>query len=569
MIKELCVNLKKHRFFAFSSIILFFHCIVVITHSINIPYWDDYVFISVIAEIQQSGTFLDIVRELFKPHNEHIIFITKLIYYIQYLFTGSINFKGGIIVGTAFLYISISTLFIAEFKLDKGRVLLIISLLLLIPINNLTNWSMVSIGWNGTICISLLSFYFLSEFLAGNKIKYLLISIAFMILGPFSMANGILIGFIGVIVQIIFRGYGIKNHLSSFFLYTATALVSLLLYLNSIIGSKNIEVDETSGDILMGSYQVIMHFIIFISSPAKDLLNNNVTILGFLGFVILILMLALIFRNYQSIQKDPFYLMVGLFVLGSMFLISIGRSEISVEQGLRSRYLLLPLTLWFILFRLFCLELAGNKILNFINCFIIVSLILYLNKTSVNIELMKSRKIELNEGLYTYWGDNDYSKLAYPEPMIKIAADRLKLGETRSIYSSKLAIESTKIISNIKFSARAFEDDFIHREKTVFSSEDLLIIKGWIYPKYINEYRIYATVETSNSFVTLLPDKDARKDVRVFLEKDLNIKLNKYDYGYKIIYPIFEKDNLSSMKVNLIVEDIDTKEFYKQLVFKH
>jgi len=533
----------------------------------DIPYWDDYMFISVIDNIENSDGVYEIFQELFRPHNEHAIFVSKLIFYLQFLITGSINYKLVALVGLCLLYIIVYILFITSEKLIRNDFLPIVFMLLFIPINNITNWAMVSVGWYGTILFSILSFYFLGKFLECYHKFFLLAAIFFMILAPFSMANGILVGVISVFVFIQHDWEKIKVQLLPLSIYIFFTVATLILIYHISFKEKSGEPFKIESGAVNKIFEIGQHYLLFLASPMKDLLNNNISLLTMVGLLLFLFIGFLCFKIKNTIIQYPFYYMLLLFMLFSMGLISLGRSHISVDQALRTRYTVMPIMLWIVLARMFILYCEKYKVKFNFRYFHVILFVFFVNKIAVHYEQMKERSLELHNGIISFWGERNSENLAFPQQKIGSAAARLKIGEKRQIYSSKKVLNSTKIISDLNYEMKDFTPDFHFRIKFVSSSEDLLFIKGWCFPKDIEHYNFYIQINDGKRSITFMPNRVKRNDAAKFILDELNLNIKDKNLGFEVLHPIFKKHkNEEKNNVYLIIEDTNTKIYYRKLI---
>ncbi|WP_265990407.1 hypothetical protein [Larkinella insperata] len=80
-------------------------------YSVNFPFQDDNSLLQIIHEIRKDQGWKSNFTQLFRPENDHRIFVPRLISYLDYLLTGHLNFKLFIFVAavnlvlvTAFIY---------------------------------------------------------------------------------------------------------------------------------------------------------------------------------------------------------------------------------------------------------------------------------------------------------------------------------------------------------------------------------------------------------------------------------------------------------------------------------
>lgn len=77
-------------------------------NAVNVPYFDDYAYLEYIIKFIRAPNAWDFLRELEYKHNGHGVITAKLVFWVDYLFTGQANYRTLILVGSslvAFLFV--------------------------------------------------------------------------------------------------------------------------------------------------------------------------------------------------------------------------------------------------------------------------------------------------------------------------------------------------------------------------------------------------------------------------------------------------------------------------------
>lgn len=86
-------------------IVFFIFYRFVYQNAVNVPYFDDYAYLEYIIKFTQTSDVWDFLRELEYKHNGHGVITAKLVFWIDYLFTGQVNYRTLILVGSGLVTI--------------------------------------------------------------------------------------------------------------------------------------------------------------------------------------------------------------------------------------------------------------------------------------------------------------------------------------------------------------------------------------------------------------------------------------------------------------------------------
>jgi len=85
--------------FLLFSIACIFYCFV-FQNAVNVPYFDDYAYLEYIIKFADAPSFGAFLQELELKHNGHGVITAKLIFWLDYLLTGEVNYRTLILMGS-------------------------------------------------------------------------------------------------------------------------------------------------------------------------------------------------------------------------------------------------------------------------------------------------------------------------------------------------------------------------------------------------------------------------------------------------------------------------------------
>ena len=86
-------------------IIVFIFYRFVFLNAVNVPYFDDYAYLEYIIKFIETPTAWDFLRELEYKHNGHGVITAKLVFWLDYVLTGQINFRTLILAGSGLILV--------------------------------------------------------------------------------------------------------------------------------------------------------------------------------------------------------------------------------------------------------------------------------------------------------------------------------------------------------------------------------------------------------------------------------------------------------------------------------
>ncbi|RFS17923.1 hypothetical protein [Emticicia sp. C21] len=308
-------------------------------YAINIPHWDDLAVRNSLADFLTTDSFFNKISILFAQHNEHRIFLTRLLALFIYSIKGTLDLKALMLLGNLSL---VGILFIFyRFSLRNN-----LELLALVPLGYLifntglyenVFWGMASVQNFWVILLAFATLYFLI-FSFGKPAKtYFYLAIAFSFLGVFTSSNGILIPIIGLSILLFQKRY------RELTIWGITSALFLFIYFFQYQTSpdKAAKVDFSSPDLLLKGILAVIGNAVDVSfiAPNKHLDLSMAT--GIIMLIIIALFsFQVLFRKYDINQRNnDLFLLSCLVFLGITCVgIVIGRISYGIEVLLTSKY---------------------------------------------------------------------------------------------------------------------------------------------------------------------------------------------------------------------------------------
>ena len=182
--------------------------------SVDIPWYDDVMILAFNRNVITQGFNYTIFKQLIANYNEHILVVSKLIFWLNYKCLGYINLSfislQGILIYMSFIY-----LFIRQTNRTIYSKIIILFTLSSLMYNEGYLWAMTSIQNFSSLLFTFISIIYIAE----NKVK---LSVFFLLLGLISSAQSLI--FIPLLILITF--YHGKSDWRSIFIL----ILIILLY---------------------------------------------------------------------------------------------------------------------------------------------------------------------------------------------------------------------------------------------------------------------------------------------------------------------------------------------------
>ena len=366
----------------------------------NIPYWDDYdsVLSFIIHFTEQRGAIDKILLILLTQHNEYKIIFGNMLFSVEYMLNGSINFTFLQIVGNIFVLVvlySIYNIYSHRLPVSYHKILLFMP----VPffMFQLQYWQTLDWASPGLQNITVIGFVMLSlYFLCYNRKMDFFTSCIFLILAVFSSGNGLFVIPLGLLMILQNKQFGRIVP----WLVISTMLVALYFYKYSF---------GTGHGLSINFY--LKHFDIryTLSFLGSAISGHNDHLAIALGIVFSIMFLLMITSGFYRKNPPAFYTVLFIFI--TALVVSMIRSQYGVAESMSSRYRIYSdiLLVMFYIFLLFN-NLNRQNLVLLVGCIIAIPFCAY--NDYVNYPKLVQRYNQLQDGVSTWMMTG--SGLTYP-----------------------------------------------------------------------------------------------------------------------------------------------------------
>ncbi len=141
----------------------FYH--FVFQNAVNVPYFDDFAYLEYVIKLQDTPNVWAFLRELEYKHNGHGVITAKLVFWLQALWTGEVNFRTLIVVGSG-LVLLLFGYFVQILRVNRLPLYLSlpVALLLFTPAyHENIFWAAALWQYTASFVIGILSYYLLIQ----------------------------------------------------------------------------------------------------------------------------------------------------------------------------------------------------------------------------------------------------------------------------------------------------------------------------------------------------------------------------------------------------------------------
>jgi len=319
-------NLLKTLSFCF----VFLTLVGVIINYSSIPQADMWSNFELIYEFKQKN-----YQYLFSQHNEHRIFIPRLLYLLDYyLFNNGYYLLYFLNISLFFvIYYYLNRFFRENYFLkqyDNSWYFFTLGILFFWGQKSNFIWAYQS-QFLLAYLFPLLSIYYISKN-NENRLYYLFLSILFAFLSIGTMANGLFV------VPILFLYLIFNDRLKQSFLFLFFGFLSFILYF------YNFTTVTSHADFLHFLHRihnVIVYYFVLSGNLFSFMVgkgNFGILFAGLVGFILNGLMATVIFKNFYQVKKD-YLIFIFLFIVISLFSIAVGRENFGLKSAISSRYI--------------------------------------------------------------------------------------------------------------------------------------------------------------------------------------------------------------------------------------
>jgi hypothetical protein len=359
--------------------------------SVDIPWYDDVMIIAFNRNILTQGFNYAVFKQLIANYNEHILVVTKLIFWINHTCLGSINLRyislQGILIYSTFIY-----LFIRQTNRTIYSYIIILFTLTSLMYNEGYLWAMTSIQNFASLLFTFISIILF----AGKKIKF---GLFVLVLGLISSAQTLII-----IPILIFIAHYHKK------LNWKLVLILILLILFYFSGYEKTGIQPDIKSLLLSfNTERILNILNFYAPPFGSLGTTFSISYSTFEFILSIYVFYKIILEFKQKTLSKRKIILASLLLWSSLILYF---TFLVRIELESRYLIYPNIKTACLF-LYMIEIKSNKkmewsfsfatiIFYFITLF---PAILKAKNTSIAINGLKQNLI-VNKMVYSYSVDN-------------------------------------------------------------------------------------------------------------------------------------------------------------------
>lgn len=321
---------------------------LVLKYHVDVPILDQWELIPVLDKTYKGSLT---IKDIWQPHNEHIIFFPKLIMIKLARSTRwSILYEllTNILLGIG-IFVTICYQLIKTDRIGNLRTYLLIPIVSLITfsINQSQNWLW---GWQIQMFLNVLAVAVGIMLLAYYAEKWLHFSFAlFMgIIAAYSFSNGVVYWAVGLLVLFFVRHANRKSKVIKIIIWICASLLIAYTYWPLFVYKCQRPTDHTPlSFILQHKLEFTRYVLAYLGNPVCNYYQATAIISGIFGLVVFGFSASflLISRRVGLNLLLP-YIGMGLYVLGSAILTGTGRAGLGVEQAMVPRYATIANLFW-------------------------------------------------------------------------------------------------------------------------------------------------------------------------------------------------------------------------------
>lgn len=304
---------------------------------LNIPFWDQWYFARHLMISYKRQLTFDV---LISQHNEHRPFFPRLIWLVLASLT-HYNIKAElwtnflIAIGTFTFFSRRAIRTWQEYSANPPVLLLPLLSLLIFNLGSRESWiqGFQTVMFLGMACL-IIGVFFLTD--KGNS-KFIL-SILLGVIANFSMVNGLFYWPLGAAILILNTNG--RERLIKTVIWLIVSAVTVAYFMNGWSSSANINFLY----LLTHPIEWLAWILNFLGAPILAFWYVG-WVFGTLGVTLFFVLIAQFLHSGMWKPLLP-YLAIAVFVIGTTFVISLGRMEFGLRQSTVSRYLTLSAWLW-------------------------------------------------------------------------------------------------------------------------------------------------------------------------------------------------------------------------------
>ncbi|MBI3167692.1 MAG: hypothetical protein HYZ22_04390 [Chloroflexi bacterium] len=304
---------------------------------LNIPFWDQWYFVKHLMMQSNGQLTFDV---LLSQHNEHRPFFPRLIWLVLAGFT-HYNIKAElwtnllIAFGTFAFFARRALRTWQEHTVEAPVFLLPLISLLLFNLGSRESWiqGFQTVMFLGMACI-IIGVFFLTDKTWGAFITAILLGVV----ANFSMVNGLFYWALGAVL-LIFNESG-RPRIVKTIIWLAVSAITMGFFLNGWSSSAKINYPY----LISHPFEWLVWLLNFLGAPILAFWYVA-WVFGVLGVILFSFVVVQTVRSGKWRSLLP-YLTIAVFVIGTTFVISLGRMEYGLRQSTVSRYLTMSAWFW-------------------------------------------------------------------------------------------------------------------------------------------------------------------------------------------------------------------------------
>ena len=316
---------------------------VIYLYALKVPILDDYHVLENLNQLILAEHPLDVLRLLFVQNNEHRIFTTHVLFYLQYALFHQLNFHALIFFNNILKVILFFFILRLAPRLSYWHYLVAALFFFQLADYELDLWAMAGASTFFVLLFSLLTFWALSR---REHYGYFILALLFSFLSIFSNGNGLAVPVVGLLMLWQQRRYCLSGVYLIFF--------ALLIYIYFCWGYSSLSPHLSQPLSSLG-------YILLSLGGVSDVVLFNVSHSVFKGFFVLglfmsavlgvlgLLVFFVFYRRIPGFSKSVLFYYL-LFILLSIFMEAVCRGGISVFYGLCPRYKIYSIVFFMVLY---------------------------------------------------------------------------------------------------------------------------------------------------------------------------------------------------------------------------
>ncbi len=502
-----------HYIFLILGCFFFFSTIYgIFINYLPIPFWDQWEAVRFIIKVINGDHSV-----WFSQHNEHRIFFSRLLFWLDYIYWGGLN-KFLLAMNVFIQLLTLTLIFFTLRVFNNNRsvsfAVVGIGFGLLFSWAQFENWIW---GFQSQFfavytfaLLSLFSIVYHHKLDGQGRVYYswLLfgISILSAVLSSLTMANGLLI-FPLLLALSLF----IKMSFYKIMAISASGLITWLLYFSNYTNpSQHAHVTES---IINHPLQVMIYSFTYLGAPIAYFgsYSNKLYLPILAGFILVLGLLFFAFDIIRKKQYNPIILIFFFFIsfiLGTAIITAAGRINFGVETALSSRYCTPALLAWFSILIMWYIKIVDfkNDRLHFNKCLhLILSITILFYLIPYQFKAMTpdhSRLFNREIAMLALTMDvRDEEYIIHLHPKLEVVANIVK--QARELEIGVFNLDWYKRVQYSGYEYIELQDNYTSCKGNIdlieyIEEDEALRIKGWVLEK--NKYQV------PKQLIVVIPD---------------------------------------------------------------